>query len=198
MSLLDKLMNRLPTQVGAEAEKILKSQTDILEKLKLLNRKKFVASKIRIHGDYHLGQVLYTGKDYIIIDFEGEPAHAPGERRLKYSPLRDVAGMIRSFHYAAYSVLLQYHEAHPENYTLLEEWVGHWFTCIAGLYLKSYLEELKLPDLVPQDRNDFEILLDALLLNKAIYELGYELNNRPDWVIIPIKGIQAAISNFGR
>jgi maltose alpha-D-glucosyltransferase/alpha-amylase len=197
MNLLSRIKSRLKDEVRGDAEEILASQVDILEKLRMLNRKKFTASKIRIHGDFHLGQVLFTGKDHIIIDFEGEPARAPSERRLKYSPLRDVAGMIRSFHYASYSVLLQHSSTHPENYPFLEKWAGHWFICIAGLYLKSYLAELKTADLVPQDPADFEILLDALLLNKAIYELGYELNNRPDWVIIPIKGIQAAINNFG-
>ena len=88
--------------------------------------------KIRIHGDYHLGQMLYTGKDFVIIDFEGEPARTLSERRLKRSPLRDVAGMIRSFHYAAFTASLQHASGHPGDLALLDPWLETWSTYAAA------------------------------------------------------------------
>ena len=147
--------------------------------------------RIRCHGDYHLGQVLYTGNDFVIIDFEGEPARHLGERRIKRSPLRDVASMIRSFHYAAYvalhgqaSTLLR-----AEDLPVLEEWARAWYLWVSASFLKSYLELMANTPILPPSREGMQVLLDAYLLDKSIYEVNYELNNRPDWVILPLRGI---------
>src|SRR5205823_3623057 len=105
-----------------------------------LLRRKINASRIRIHGDYHLGQVLNTGKDFIIIDFEGEPARPLSERKMKRSALRDVAGMLRSFHYAAYSGLLQQPSVRSEDVKLLEPWAENWAQFIGRIFLNAYLE----------------------------------------------------------
>lgn len=196
LSLLNKMKSRLPAEVREEAEEIFNNQEEILDQLLTITRKKFNAKKIRIHGDFHLGQVLFTGKDYIIFDFEGEPARAHSERRLKYSPLRDVAGMIRSFHYAAYSAFIQHVTTHPEDHVFIEKQLGRWHKVISGMYLYGYLENIETAGLIPDDKSDLAILLDAFLLNKAVYELGYELNNRPDWVVIPVKGIKSAINRI--
>jgi len=138
----------------------------------------------------NLGQVLYTGKDFVIIDFEGEPARELTERRLKRSPLRDVAGMVRSFHYAAYFALLKEASIRSEDMPILEPWTDLWYLYISGFFLRSYLDTVGRAPFIPLDKREWRIMLKAFLLEKAIYELGYELNNRPEWVVIPLKGIK--------
>ena len=145
--------------------------------------------KTRIHGDYHLGQVLFTGKDFAIIDFEGEPARSLGERKLKRSPLADVAGMLRSFHYAISSALLKKVTVLEEDAVFLQPWAECWYAYVAGSFLRSYRQTIAGAAFVPTDPAVFEDLLRAFLLEKAVYEVGYELNNRPDWIAIPIRGI---------
>lgn len=195
---LTKNLKKLPEGVRKEAVEILASEQEILSRLNKILKGKISAKKIRIHGDYHLGQVLFTGKDFVIIDFEGEPARALSERRLKRSALRDVAGMIRSFHYAAYSALIQHTSIRPEDTPLLESWVEPWYHYVSGVFLRSYLNTVGKADFVPKNRDELDILLQAFILEKAIYELGYELNNRPDWVNIPIKGIKLILKSLSR
>ncbi len=168
---------------------IAEMESDILNQIRQITQRKIKGKKIRIHGDYHLGQVLHTGKDFIVIDFEGEPAHPLSERRLKRSALRDVAGMVRSFHYAAYSPLLLPSMIRDEDAPELESWAHLWYTIMSALFVKGYREAVAGRAFVPEDPDEFKILLHVLLLEKAIYELGYELNNRPDWLTIPVKGI---------
>lgn len=190
---LQDLKNRirhLPEPLQEEASSILGSEQKILNRLQEVVARKFSAMKIRIHGDYHLGQVLFTGKDFVIIDFEGEPARSLSERRIKRSPLRDIAGMIRSFHYAAYFALLKEASIRPEDIPVLEPWTGLWYRYVSGIFLKSYLDTTQNAPFIPREREELEIMLKAFLLEKAVYELGYELNNRPEWVIIPLRGIK--------
>ncbi|RLC94508.1 MAG: alpha-amylase, partial [Chloroflexi bacterium] len=123
--------------------------------------------------------------------FEGEPARPVSERRLKRSPLRDVASMIRSFHYAAHAALLGQAPTviRVEDMPLLEEWARYWYLWVSATFLKAYLEVAEDSPLLPQDPEEFKVLLDAYLLDKAMYELSYELNNRPDWLKVPIEGV---------
>jgi len=188
---LVKNLNKLPEDERQEATEVLQMKDAILQRLKAVYKKKFDVLKIRVHGDYHLGQTLFTGKDILIIDFEGEPAKTYSERRLKRSALRDVAGMIRSFHYAAYGSLFLNNSLHKEDIKKLVPYVEQWQHYMSGLYLQSYLHTVKGTMLVPSEKEDLEILLQTYILEKAIYELNYELNNRPDWVIIPLRGIKA-------
>jgi maltose alpha-D-glucosyltransferase/alpha-amylase len=136
-----------------------------------------------------LRQVLYTGKDFLIIDFEGEPARTMRERRLKRSPLRDVAGMIRSFHYAAQTALRHQRTLPPGDAALLEPWLEFWTLQIGARFLSAYRTRLGDMPFIPREEELLEDLLRAFLLEKAVYELGYELNNRPGWATIPLKGI---------
>lgn len=193
---LKKNMKKLPEEVREEAEEVMNMKSEILHVLKKIFSKKITTMKIRIHGDYHLGQVLFTGKDFMIVDFEGEPARSFSERRLRRSPLRDVAGMIRSFHYAAYSVLLQNNSIRQEDTMQLEQWAELWYHFVSKYYLKTYLKKTNKYDFIPEDEESFEILLETYLLEKAIYELKYELNNRPDWVIIPLRGIKFIMKKY--
>ena len=138
--------------------------------------------RIRIHGDYHLGQVLYTGSDFVIIDFEGEPARPLAERRMKRSPLQDVAGMVRSFHYAAFAHLLAPDRGSRRSRRDLPSvtaWAENWYSWVTFRFLKSYFANAQSGSFLPPSREEISALLRVHLLEKAIYELGYELNNRP-------------------
>ena len=188
-ALLEKKLPSLPDAFRDEAAQVLSSEKQILAQEQRILDRRANAAKIRIHGDYHLGQVLSTGKDFVILDFEGEPARPLGERKLKRSALRDVAGMMRSFQYAAYSALWQ-PAMRAEDAPFLERWADLWYRQMSSVFLQSYLETTSGAVFIPPDQGDLEILLEAYLLDKAVYEIGYELNNRPDWVVIPIRGIK--------
>ena len=146
--------------------------------------------RIRVHGDYHLGQVLRTEEDFVILDFEGEPARSIAERRAKQSPLKDVAGMVRSFGYAAYAALFAFTVHAPDEYASLVPWADTWEHWAAEAFLRGYTAAAGDSTLLPRGSADRNALLTAFTLDKALYELGYELNNRPDWVRIPLLGIQ--------
>jgi trehalose synthase-fused probable maltokinase len=141
----------------------------------------------RHHGDLHLGQVLWTGEDFVVLDFEGEPARPVAERRRKALPLRDVAGMVRSFHYAARAVALEDGVGGEQL-----AWLEHWFEAAAGLYLRAYLSATQGEPWAPHPGAG-KAWLEALVLEKACYELAYELGNRPDWVGIPLHGVLRAL-----
>lgn len=185
---LESSLSGLKNEVADEARQLLSAKQEILEQFRNITARKIQGLKIRIHGDYHLGQVLYTGKDFIIIDFEGEPARSLSERRLKQSALRDVAGMMRSFHYAAYGSAILRPGNHAADSQDSRQWTDLWYRCVSKIFLGSYLAAVGDAELIPKDTKDIRTLLDAFLLEKAIYEVGYELNNRPDWLIIAIKG----------
>ncbi len=188
LSELESGLPNMAEETATEARKILDAKQEILGALRNITGRKINAMKIRIHGDYHLGQVLFTGKDFVIIDFEGEPARPLGERQLKRSPLRDIAGMIRSFHYAAHGALVL-KPMHTPDMESLRQWADIWYYCVAGVFLNAYLDAVGNADFLPKERGDLEMLLAAFLLEKSIYEIGYELNNRPDWLPIPLRGV---------
>jgi maltose alpha-D-glucosyltransferase/alpha-amylase len=153
------------------------------------------AKRIRVHGDLHLGQVLSTGRDYVFVDFEGEPERSLGERRLKRSPMRDVAGMLRSYQYAAYSAvddLVSRGVLELESSSELDHYqraATRWAYWTSISYLSGYLPGAGEAGLLPNER-DLAIDLRSHLLEKALYELRYELGNRPDWVHVPMLGLR--------
>ncbi len=192
MQLLRRRQKTLPESIRPEAQQLLALEPEILSRFRSLIERNFNAVRTRIHGDYHLGQVLYTGKDFMIIDFEGEPARTLMERRQKKSPLQDVAGMLRSFHYAAYAAYFEQLASGlvpAQAEAGVEGWARYWHGWVSAAFLKSYLRVAHNAPFVPDTAEGLKILLDAHLLEKAVYELGYELNNRPDWVKIPLQGI---------
>ncbi|MBW3535167.1 MAG: putative maltokinase, partial [Gemmatimonadetes bacterium] len=182
----------LDDDVRARAEEIVDRKGDLLGRFRSVLERKLEGDRIRIHGDYHLGQVLWTGKDFVIIDFEGEPARPLSERRLKRSPLRDVAGMLRSYHYAAIAALFGEREqglAAAAELEDLEAWARFWHRWVSVAFLSGYLEGVDEDGFLPEGTAARQLLLDVYLLEKALYELGYELSNRPRWARIPIEGI---------
>jgi maltose alpha-D-glucosyltransferase/alpha-amylase len=191
--LLRRSQGSLPETVQSEAKKVLDQEKEILDRFRSVSRKKISAMRLRCHGDYHLGQVLWTGKDFVIMDFEGEPARPINERRIKRSPLRDVAGMLRSFHYAAYSGLFAFEERRglvvDEELTAMDFWARFWHFWVCVIFLKAYVEAAVNGNFLPESREELRTLLDMYLLEKAIYEMGYELNNRPEWLKLPLRGI---------
>jgi len=181
-----------------EAEALVAKEHELLEGVRAILHEKIEAQRIRTHGDYHLGQVLNTGNDFIVIDFEGEPARPLSERRIKRSALRDVAGMLRSFHYAPYAVLFG---AAPGSYVRtedteqLEEGARFWYREVSSAFLRAYLAESSKGTHLPSKPEHVDVLLRAYLIEKALYEIVYEMNNRPDWVRIPLRGILDLLSS---
>jgi len=188
--LLSANIQHLPIEAQRRATEVLGAEKEIITCLHKITGRRLSAMKCRIHGDFHLGQALFTGKDFIFIDFEGEPAHSLTERRLKRSPLRDVAGMIHSFHYAAMTTLAHHGSSHPNDIPLLDPWLEAWYIYVSGSYLKAYLHAMKNSPLVPADRTELTIMLRCFLIQKVVHELGNELNNRPDLIDIPLRGLE--------
>ncbi len=189
LALLTRVLGTLDEYPKALADEVLQRVEILNGSHEYLLQDTIQGSKIRIHGDYHLGQVLYTGKDYVILDFEGEPARALGERRLKRSALIDVAGMFRSFHYAAHYGLLESRTVRPQDRETLGAFADLWATRASQVFLTAYLETAGTASFVPSDRTDLRLLLRSYALLKAMYELRYELNNRPKWAAIPLRGL---------
>jgi maltose alpha-D-glucosyltransferase/alpha-amylase len=188
IDLLRSQLGRLPSDARSDAEQVLQLESRIPYILRAFLARRPNTTRIRVHGDYHLGQVLYTGNDFIIIDFEGEPTRSLYERRLKRLALRDVAGMLRSFSYASQAALRAM-EVPAERLARLQAWGRFWGDCVSAAFLKSYLATAGTASFVPQTKEDLELQLTTMLLEKALYELRYELNMRPDWVSIPLRGI---------
>ncbi|MBV8069607.1 MAG: putative maltokinase [Acidobacteriaceae bacterium] len=175
-----------------DARELLRLETEVTSRFNAFLHSSFSALAIRHHGDYHLGQVLFTGEDFMIIDFEGEPARPLSERRAKGFAMRDVAGMARSFQYAAFTALTGHPRggsADPAAQPLAELWAAVWDALITAAFLRAYLAEAGTARFLPLSTAEQRTLLDAFILQKALYELSYELNNRPDWVRIPLRGI---------
>src|SRR6267378_2447030 len=181
-------LNKLPADTREEGRKVLELESRIAYILKSFLARRLNTTRIRVHGDYHLGQVLYTGHDFVIIDFEGEPTRSLYERRLKRLAMRDVAGMLRSFSYACQAAMFS-QQVPAERLPELQAWARFWVDSVSAVFLKSYLGTAGSASWVPQNQEDLELQLTTMLLEKALYELRYELNLRPDWVRIPLRGI---------
>jgi len=188
--LLKKQLKTLPPNTQKLAHAVLNRQAEFFGRYQLVLNQKITAMRTRYHGDYHLGQVLYTGKDFIIIDFEGESGRSLSERRMKRSPLRDVASMLHSLNYAATQGLKNEIEngmIHQENVSLMQQWAEFWYCWVSASFLKGYLATASKDSFLPKTKTELQVLLDAYLLERVIYDLGYELKNRPDWVDISLQ-----------
>jgi maltose alpha-D-glucosyltransferase/alpha-amylase len=196
-ALLRERLASLSGTAAHEAEQVLANERRIQEKLaEAADSAALDVLRIRLHGDYHLGQVLFTGDDFMIIDFEGEPARPLSERRRKGLALRDAGGMVRSFQYAAYAALFAETAETPpdDSRQALDPWAAFWYEQVSAAYLEGYFAAAGEQRFLPAGAPQRKALLDAFLLHKALYEVGYELNNRPDWVLIPLRGILSLIA----
>ena len=172
---------------------LLARRRQVLEVFRRLEETEAILQKIRIHGDFHLGQVLRVRGDFVVLDFEGEPARSPEERRAMQSPLKDVAGMLRSFSYAARAALASYLARRPQDADTLEPWARLWSKSASAAFLASYRTVAANAAFLPADSNSLARMLDAFLVDKAFYELDYELNHRPTWARIPLLGLLALV-----
>jgi len=186
---LKRRVKTIPGELTGKAELLLSLGKTVQTLMNRITKEKINTQKIRIHGDYHLGQVLFTGKDFKIIDFEGEPMRPLSERRLKRSPFRDLAGMLRSFDYAISTALKDRLAVRPQDELRLVPWGKAWLAAVSNTFLKGYVETAGQAPFLPDSDASATTLLHCFLLEKAFYELNYELNNRPEWVDIPITGI---------
>jgi 1,4-alpha-glucan branching enzyme len=194
LALLGSQRRRLGAGVAARADAVLASEEALIERLAWLSSRPPGGLRMRTHGDLHLGQVLWTGRDFFVIDFEGEPARPLQARRAKGSPLRDVAGMIRSFHYAAFHGIdalaaTQRTSTPLRDVIEAEAWAVGWYRWMAASFLGGYLDRAGAAPFLPPGPGERASLLDVHLVEKALYELAYELNNRPAWVGLPLQGI---------
>ena len=186
-------LDQLPESCQVPGRRILEEADRLRDRLRPLPGIKARVVKTRVHGDYHLGQVLRADDDFVILDFEGEPARSVEERRGKQSPLKDVVGMLRSFDYAAYAALFEHTRSRPEDFDRLEPWARLWQTWTSVAFWREYRSVSGKAPYLPGDPTALGLLLDAYTLDKILYELLYELNNRPDWVCIPLQGIESLV-----
>ncbi len=189
---LREKLSELNPELRQTAQQVLDLEPRLTERLGQLAEQPMQLDLIRIHADYHLGQVLVTEDDFYIIDFEGEPLLSIPERRRRRPALKDVAGMVRSFHYAANGQLL----LNPERYAgqdqqLLRQRADHWFATVSEAYLDAYYQRCGAASFLPVSAADRKLLLDLFILEKAIYEVAYELNSRQAWLGIPLGGVLA-------
>ena len=197
LAALQRNLATAPKDLSIRAASLLSRHDDLLHRAEALaaGSAQDFGQRIRIHGDYHLGQLLRVKSDFFIVDFEGEPARPLAERREKQSPLKDVAGMFRSFSYASQSALDRYVRRHPEKIDSRSAWASLWENAVSTSFLEAYREAMqRSPGLIPQPPQA-ETMLLAFLLEKSLYELLYELNNRPTWLHIPLNALLVLASN---
>ncbi|RAK02764.1 maltose alpha-D-glucosyltransferase/alpha-amylase [Larkinella arboricola] len=190
---LDHTLNHLSPDLQQELAPILGKKQAVLTALKRVYAHKFDALKIRIHGNYHLAQVLLTGKDLAIQDFGGNPQQSVTTRRIKRSPLRDVAAMIRSFYYAAYEGFMATSQVPKEEVNNLLSFADLWAYQMSGIFLKSYLETVEGSAFFPKNNDDFQIMLETYLVERAISDLNDELKNRPEQALLPARILKSII-----
>jgi maltose alpha-D-glucosyltransferase/alpha-amylase len=181
-------LGRLPPEAARLGQTLVDGHDRMLKIFEPFLHNRWSGLRIRTHGDLHLEQVLYTGKDFVIIDFEGPPAETLAERRRKHECLRDVAGMIRSFHYAAFTALLEQSVVRPEDRSIAEPWADAWYRWVSSAFLRSYLEAtVGMPFLATAE--DQRLILDSHLIRRALFELGDELAHTAQTVAIPLSAL---------
>jgi len=182
----------LPANAQDDVNQVLEREGEIRGQLLTLRDKRMSGARIRTHGDYHLSNVLFAGSDWFVTNFEGDPTRPLSERRIKRSALRDVATMLRSFHYVSHAALfgdvpgiVPSREAHPQ----LERWAHVWYRWVSAQFLKEYLAASGAAAYLPQQADEFKILLAAYMIERALIEIEHELEVRPAWIRIPVHGI---------
>ena len=191
---MSRKMSSLPEGLRAEVEELYGKREEILNLLKRIYRKKFDVLKTRVHGHYGLSEILLIGKDIILHDFGGNPAKAYSERRLKRSPLRDVAAMIRSFYYVAYEGFLHTTHAQTDEIENLLPFADFWAHYMTNFFMKAYLDHVQGQNFVPDNTEDFEVLMQTYMLENALQFFSLELSQDPKQAIIPLRIIQSIAS----
>ena len=186
--LLRRAMPTLPQDAQADAHLVLGREGDIIQHLRTIMSRRITAQRIRCHGEYALNHLLYTGKDFVVVDFEGEILRPLSNRRHKRSPLRDVAGWLHSMYSAVQSVL-QEERLRAEDRPIVEPWARFWQWWVSVAFVKAYLDVAGIASLLPATREEMQIVLDYCLLGCGIYNLRYQLLNHPKGVQVPLKAL---------
>jgi maltose alpha-D-glucosyltransferase/alpha-amylase len=189
---LGQNVERLSGAAQEEARTVLEQQDTLRERFNALRDMRISGTRTRHHGDYHLGNVLYTGSDFIIKNFDGDYTRPMSERRIKRSPIKDVASMVRSLHYVSHAVLFNHVPGIVTTQDAdwrLERWAKAWYQWVSALFLRGYFETAGAAHWLPQTQPEVKALLDAYTLEKGLMEIEYELANRPDWIRIPLHGV---------
>ncbi|RRO13980.1 trehalose synthase [Flavobacteriaceae bacterium 14752] len=189
INLLENNLHKLDGMMVDMAKYLLENKKEVKKRFLDFDESQLKSERIRVHGDYHLGQVLVQNRDFYIIDFEGEPESTIRDRKVKQPPLKDVAGMFRSFNYAIYATIFNNLDQYKHSIDDLFHSAEVVYSYMVGVFLNTYIQKVQNNNLNIGYINEIEFLLEYCLLEKAIYELGYELNARPRWSIIPLKGI---------
>ena len=193
IGLLEKNIKKLKGLAKEYGQTFLDRRNEVLEEILGFDESKLCSMRTRVHGDYHLGQVLMHDMDFYILDFEGEPESTIRDRKVKQSPLKDVAGMLRSFHYAIYATLFDESKKWTLSRTNQFEMAERFYQLVCGLYMHGFIKTAIKGGLDIGYKPEIHYLLRYHVLEKAVYELGYELNSRPAWAIIPLRGIMKII-----
>jgi maltose alpha-D-glucosyltransferase/alpha-amylase len=194
LELLAGCLDKLPEATRQDAEAMIAARGELMARIDTLGAEPVTADKSRYHGDYHLGQVLLAAHDFVIVDFEGEPSRPLAARRAKHSPLRDVAGMLRSFGYASAVALQQATADRPDARARLLPALTAWHRDSSRAFLAAYAEAMRGCASFPSDPAEARRLIVLFMIEKALYEVRYELGSRPDWLRIPIAGLLELIA----
>ncbi|RIA09569.1 maltose alpha-D-glucosyltransferase/alpha-amylase [Flavobacteriaceae bacterium MAR_2010_72] len=195
LNIIENSLHKLDGLALELANEFLDKKNEIRKRFVNFDWTKLKGERIRVHGDYHLGQVLVKDNDFYILDFEGEPESTIRDRKVKQPPLKDVAGMFRSFHYAIYATIFNNLDKYKQSQEELFEAGEILYQYLIGVFLGTYVVEIQNANLNIGYSQERIFLLKYSLLEKAVYELGYELNSRPRWAVIPLKGISNIINN---
>jgi maltose alpha-D-glucosyltransferase / alpha-amylase len=192
MDALRQGVEQLSGSAREEATEVLNRRDTLRDRFNALRDTRISGMRTRHHGDYHLGNVLYTGSDFMVANFDGDFSRPMSERRIKRSPIKDVASMIRSFHYVSHAVLFNHVPGivtSPDVDWRLERWAKAWYRWVSALFLRGYLETAAAGNCLPGTQEEIKAVLDAYILEKGLIEVEYELEHRPDWVRIPLHGL---------
>jgi len=192
---IENNMHKLDGLALELAKEFLDKKNSIRKRFVKFDWTKLKGERIRVHGDYHLGQILVKDDDFYILDFEGEPESTIRDRKVKQPPLKDVAGLFRSFHYAIYATVFNNIEAYNYSQETLFKAAELLYNYFIGVFLGTYVSEVQAANLNIGYHQERIFILEYCLLEKAVYELGYELNSRPRWALIPLKGISNIINH---
>jgi maltose alpha-D-glucosyltransferase/alpha-amylase len=192
LRLLRKQLTTLPSEAQPLAQRVLELEPAIIQSCRALCDLRLSAKRLRLHGDCRLGQVLWTGKDFVFIDFEGDTSVPISERRLKHSAMRDLATMLRSFHYAA-SVGLDQHVERgsipPQNMLRFQSWLRYWNLWVSVAYLKAYFQAIAGAQILPDDEEAIRVMLRGYLLDRTMNELGRQLRDGNAGLDVSLSGI---------
>lgn len=194
LNTIENNMHKLEGLALDLAKEFLDKKNEIRKRFIQFDWTKLKGERIRLHGDYHLGQILVRDNDFYILDFEGEPESTIRDRKVKQPPLKDVAGLFRSFHYAIYATIFNHPNDFSQSQKELFEAAELLYSYFNGVFLEVYTEAIQKANLNIGYSQERIFILKYCLLEKAVYEIGYELNSRPRWALIPLKGISNIIN----